>query len=157
MMVSAISVLVIAACDQFSTFQRLGVSIDDDGSMQIHYLACDYEQLAAVRLVNSHEDAGDEDDEVLWEIRSESGDDGGVFLVGSQPEGFIETAEFDGSYPANDILVAAVEIEESVGAALDFTIADLEAGKVFTIGKPNSNIDVDAFEDQARNSCEPAQ
>lgn len=154
--VAAAAVFAMTACDQFSTFERLGVSLDGRGSVQIHYLTCGYERLVAVKLFDANEQ-GEEDDELVWEIRSEAGADGGVFPVGSRPPGFMETVELDGSSPPDDRLIAAVEIADSVGAAVVFTLADLEAGSVWITGKPDSNIDAEAFEQQARDSCRPAQ
>jgi hypothetical protein len=152
--ITALSVFM-SGCDTFTTFQRLGVSPGPDGAVQVLYLACDYEELQAVTLFNSHDVSGGEDDELLWEIRSEAGSGGGTFPVGSRPDGFVESVEFAGSYPAEDVLIASVEIEGSVGAALEFTMDDLEPGNVWTTGKPNANFAAAEFEEQARESCEP--
>jgi len=92
--------------------------------------------------------------ELLWEIRSEDGGDGGVFTVGSQPEGYVETMAFEGEFADN--LVAAVELlpEGEVGTAISFAATDLEQGKVFAHGEPTSNLDTDTFERRALESCQ---
>lgn len=154
--VVAIWSFAIAACDSFSTFDRLGVSIDADASVQIHYLACDYERVAAVSLFDAHDGAQEEDDELLWEIRSEDGADGGVFTVGSQPDGFVESVPLENTLPSDAPLTVAVEPQGSVGAALTFRVVDLQVGSVWAAGKPASNIDAEAFEERARASCQSA-
>lgn len=144
--------LAVVACDTFVTFQRLGVSPGEDSSIRIHYLTCEPERLTAVRLVDGKDPAVQDDNEVLWEIRSDDGAEGGAFTVGSQPDGFVETVAFSG-LASTDNLVAAVEIQGSGGAAITFSVADLENDKVWAPGDPDSNIDPETFEQQARDSC----
>lgn len=155
---SAVSVFALSACDNITTLQRLGVSIDEAGSLEIHYVACDYERVEAVALLNAHDESEPEDDEKLWEIRSDAGSDGGVFPVGSTPPGFVETVNIGGPMPAEELLVATVELDGSFGAAFSFRIDDLEAGQVRTIEKPDgANLDLATFEQGARGSCRGAQ
>jgi hypothetical protein len=77
-----------------------------------------------------------------------------VFTVGSQPEGWVETAAFEGQL--GDNLIATVEVlpEGSVGAVISFAPTDLEPGQVFANAQTNTNMDVDSFEQRARESCE---
>jgi len=150
--VATFSVFALTACDRFSTFDRIGVTSGEDRSVQIVYLACDYERLAAVALYDGNDPTVGEDDELLWEIRSEDGGDGGVFTVGSQPEGFVETVAFQGEFTDN--LIAAVEIEGGVGGAISFVPTDLEPGMVFSNSDPSSNMGADAFAQRARESCQ---
>jgi hypothetical protein len=152
---ATVSVLALTACDYWSNVNRIGVSTDDDGSVQIVYLACGYERLAAVALYDYHDPTTGEDDELLWEIRSEAGTGGGVFTVGSQPEGFVETVPFKGELADN--LIATVEIEDSVGAVISFAPTDLEPGQVFANAQTSTNMDAVAFEQRAHESCEAAQ
>jgi hypothetical protein len=146
-------VLALTACDPLpSTFDRIGVTSAEDGSVQILYLACDYERLAAVALYDGDDPTTGEDDVLLWEIRSEDGGDGGVFTVGSQREGYVETVAFEGELTDN--LIAVVEVVGSVGAVISFAPTDLKPGMVFARGTPNSSMDAKAFEQRTRESCE---
>jgi hypothetical protein len=150
--VAMVWVLALTACDRFSNVDRIGVTKGDDGSVQIVYMACDYERLTAVSLYDGHDPTTGADNELVWEIRSAAGADGGGFTVGSQPEGWVETVPFDGTLPTNS--VAAVEIEDSIGSAIDFAPTDLEPGQVFANTQTKSNMDPDAFEQRARESCQ---
>jgi hypothetical protein len=89
-------IIALTACDRFSDVDRIGVKGGEDGSVQIVYLACDYERLTAVGLYDVHDPTTGEDDELLWEIRAQDGADGGAFTVGSQPEDWVETVAFEG-------------------------------------------------------------
>lgn len=143
----------VTACDPLpSNFDRIGVASGEDGSVQIVYPACDDERVVAVALFDGNDPTTGEDDVLLWEIRSEHGGDGGVFTVGSQPEGFVETVGFEGVFTDN--VIAVVEVEGSVRAVISFAPSDLESGMVFVRGNPNSNMDPDAFERRARESCQ---
>jgi len=150
--VALASMLALPACDYFSSVDRIGASIGDDRSVQIIYLACDYEQISAVSLYDGHDPNTGDDDELIWEIRSAAGADGGVFTVGSEPEGFVETVPFDGTLAEN--LIAVIEIEDAGGEALDFAPTDLQPEMVLASGNPNENMDPGAFEQQARESCQ---
>jgi len=150
---AAIAVAMVLAsamtsCDYFSSVDRIGVTRGDDGSVQIVYLACDYERPAAVALWDSKDPTTVDDDELVWEIRSEDSADGGVFTVGSQPEGWVETIAFAGEF--GDNLIAAVD---SVAAEISFAPTDLEPGQIWANGNPSANMDADAFVQRARESC----
>jgi hypothetical protein len=150
--VAALSVWALAGCDRISADDRIGVTSGMDGSVQILYLGCADTRLAAVALYDGNDPTVGGDEELLWEIRSEDGGDGGVFTVGSQPEGFVETVPFQGAF--TDRMVAAVEIEDAVGTSISFFLTDLEPGMVFSNGNPSSNMGADAFEQRARESCQ---
>jgi hypothetical protein len=153
--VAAVSFLAMTGCDYFSSVDRIGVSTSQDGSVQIVYLACDYERVSAVALHDGHDPATGEDNELVWEIRSDDGEAGGVFTVGSLPEGFVEVVPFDGDLSEN--MIAVVEIQDAGGEAIDFAPTDLESGMVFANGNPSSNMEADAFEQRAGESCQTAQ
>jgi hypothetical protein len=152
--IATVSVLALTACESFSSAYRIGVLAGDIGTVHIVYLACDYERVTAVALHDGHDPATGDDNELVWEIRSEDGDNGGVFPVGSEPVGFVEVVPFDGRLSEN--MIAVVEIEGLVGEAIDFAPTELEPGMVYANGNPNSNMDPDAFEQRARESCQAA-
>lgn len=154
---AVIGLLALTGCDRVSTIDRIGATMSDERGLQILYLACDYEQIAALRVVAGNDPNDREDNEVLWEIRSQAGGGGGAFIVGAQSAGFTETVEVAGTLPQDDLLIAAVELEDSVGAAVSFKLADLEVGKVWAPGSPAANIDAEAFEQRARDSCHGGQ
>jgi hypothetical protein len=147
--VATVSVLALTSCDYYSSVERIGVTKGDDGSVQIVYLACDYEQPTAVAIWDDKDPTTVDDDELVWEIRSENSADGGVFTVGSQPEGWVETIAFAGEFGNN--LIAHVD---SVAAEISFAPTDLEPGQVWANGNPSANMDPDAFEQRARESCQ---
>lgn len=144
--------LAMSACDYFSSDERIGVSTASDGSVQVHFLGCEYERVLTVALYDGQDPNVDEDDVLLWEIRSEEGGPGGVFTVGSQPDGFVETAAFDGTFADN--MFAAVEIEDSIGAVIEFGLPDLEPDLIYANGSPSSSMDPEAFAQRAGDSCE---
>ncbi len=149
--VASLLVLALTACDRISADDRIGVTSGEDGSVQIVYQGCDSTRLAAVALYDGNDPAVGGDEEILWEIRSEDGGGGGVFTVGSQPEGFVETVAFQGEL--TDRMIAAVEIEDAVGTSISFVPTDLEPGMVWSGSDSPSNVPADAFEEQARESC----
>jgi hypothetical protein len=141
----------MAGCDRFSTFDRLGVTIDTDESIQILYLACDYELVEIVELIDGHDPALEEDDELLWQIRSDDGAPGGVFTVGSEHDGFVETVGFEGQVGGN--LIASVGVKDAVGAAMTFAPSELEAGMIQTTDESAQAMTASAFEESAGQSC----
>jgi len=151
-----VSVAALVGCDPLPQYERLGVSLDPDGSVLIHYVACESEEVAEVRLVHIHEDTTNQgDDEVLWQIESSSGTQGGTFRVGRVPEGFTETVPFPGTYPT-DSLLAAVDFaaEGAVGPGVVFSIADLTTEEIWTTGSgDNEGLSPQAFEARARATC----
>lgn len=143
----------LGACDTFSTFQRVGIS-PEGNEVRVHYPACEYESIAAVRLIDPHDPADDDDDEVIWEIASDNGSHGkGSFLVGQTPEGFVEITPLPRPIGAEDRLIAFVEMEDGVGASVEFGLPDLEPNKVLVNGEPNVNVTPEEFESRALASC----
>lgn len=147
-----VSAAMLTGCDYFSSDERIGVSTGGDGSVQVHFLGCDYEQVLTVALYDGKDPNVDEDDVLLWEIRSDNGGPGGVFTVGSQPNGYAEMVGFDGAFADN--MFVAVEIEDSIGAVIEFALPDLEPNLIYANGNPNSNMDAEVFAARARESCE---
>ena len=107
--------------------------------------------MLTVALYDGQDPNVDEDDVLLWEIRSEEGGPGGVFTVGSQPDACVETAAFDGAFADN--MFAAVEIEDSIGAVIEFGLTDLEPNWCLRTAAQVEH-GPDAFARRAGDSCE---
>jgi hypothetical protein len=74
---------------------QLGVSVSADGALLLYYNPCHPESLVTqIKLVEIHGTVyGDEDDPVLWQVRSTSGSMQREFIAGETPVGFIEEVE----------------------------------------------------------------
>jgi hypothetical protein len=141
----------VVACDRFSSAGRIGVSMDGD-RLVILYPGCDYERVAAVHLSMVNDPGDQNDDDVLWELRSDEDSHGGVFIVGDEPEGYSEVVPFTATLDEDEPLVVWVE-STAIGATIEFRMADLEPGMVWVHENPKTNISREVFEERAAATC----
>jgi hypothetical protein len=147
--------LALTACDVWYSFDRIGVSIDSAGDLRIHYVTCEWEQITAVRLTDGNDPGQSDDNEVLWEIQSAAGADGGTFVVGTEPTGFTRTTLVEDERPT-DNWFASVRIAEGVGGVITFDRSDLEVDMIWShgaSGREAGNLAPSEFEERARDSC----
>ena len=147
-------IFAIVGCDRFSSFERVGISLDGD-RIVILYPGCDYQTIAAIHLSAVNDPRDGEDDRVLWELRADVESHGGEFVVGLEPDGYTEAVPFTRGVDEDEHLIAWVE-STSIGGASDFRVSDLEPGMVWVHDEPKANIERAEFKDRARASCQGA-
>jgi hypothetical protein len=143
--------LVLTSCDEFPANSKLGVSIDPQDVLSIHFIACPGElvtDLSVVVLEGAF--VGDENDEILWEISSSPG--GSLPLVlqyGDVPPGFAETVQAQ-PLPPSEIQLGINVNTMSSGSAVVFDVGGLSEGRAFSDG---ASLDFTEFERRAREAC----
>lgn len=150
-MIVLVGVLCVGfACDQPRAELRLGISKGGKHGIKIHYAPCPDRPLDVVQLFEFEPPVvGDEDDQLLWEVQNDSGEDVRVVAVGVTPPAFTEEVSLTGL--PNGVLGVLVEDSSGQQSGVAFSSQDLREDRVFN-GSEDS-VTEDEFERLARESC----
>lgn len=160
--VSFVMLFLATSCDTVPSLDRIGVTLaaTDQRTPVLLYRECQDDVTGAQLWAIQGEDAGHEDDELLWAIQMTSRPDSGLadglrtFAVGDVPDGFkqLEPLGKDDVDLAGRTLALDVETIPEPGNGIVFRIGELRSNQVFT---PDQElISIEEFRERADESCE---
>lgn len=148
-----IALVGLVSCDEATSQLRVGLSSSPGGiGIEIRFLTCMSERVVSVALLRKRgELVGDQDDEVLWKIRSSRGSQRSVYRVGATPPGFELIVPVRAESLTPPPLAVKVETTMIPSTTISFDPRDLREGRILVRdGEPVSVAD---FQAHARRAC----
>jgi hypothetical protein len=139
--------LLVPACDPVGpVLRRFGLQRVADGVLA-RFVLCPGELVTVVSLRES----GSDPDDVLWRIESD-GERQSEFIVGQQPDGFVETERLSVTLLSSIRYVASVDTTDQIIASESFSLADLRSTEVLVAWK-GEYLPPGQFEESGRELC----
>lgn len=145
--------VVGAACDPGQESSAIGVSLSTSDRPEVRFVTCGQHRITEITLfeLTNAVVVGDEDDKVLWRIRSSGAPARDQYEVGVAPEGFRVVTPFISLELEQDREYGFVLDTTSIGGYIVFEPRQLRVGSVLTLN--GGYLDPADFVDRARRRC----
>lgn len=150
----AVALLGLISCDEATSQLRMGLSSFAGGTdIRIHFVTCRSERVVSVALLRRRgELVGDQDDEVLWQIRSAKGSQQSLYLAGITPTGFELIVPMNGESLHPPPIAAKIQTTAIPSTTISFDPYDLREGAILV--RDGRRMSMTDFRAQARRACE---
>lgn len=139
--------LLVPACDPVGlVLRRFGLQRVADGVLA-RFVLCPGELVTVVSLRES----GSDPDDVLWRIESDGERQSG-FIVGQQPDGFVETKRLVSTLSSSIRYVISLDTNHQIIASESFSLADLRSDEVLVAWK-DEYLPPSQFVELGREAC----